>query len=367
MLFDALIDYAGIFPPAALSLPDAVAEYRVLRAGEWATMVGPFLVKSSLLDQLDTVGADPDWPIGIVGDEAVATVVDKALASGRPITQIEFAVRDADDVAAAAPALGRLPVGPRVFVEATGDALVAELVAAIATLPSAHAKIRTGGTAPGSTVPDDTLVAFMRACVAHGLAWKATAGLHQPFRHHEPSIGEDQHGFLNVMAATWAVEQGASDDDVVSLLAAPTLDAVAIPPARVRQRMLSFGSCSVMEPVEGLLAHRMLTSWTSVAKSDDIAAGATLAVDALGEKLVAVRLASGTAHVFARFCPHLGANLARLGVVKGETLQCTSHKWTYDCDGACVAAPGEDELPTARLTRYPTREHDGVIEVSAPS
>jgi 3-ketosteroid 9alpha-monooxygenase subunit A len=101
----------------------------------------------------------------------------------------------------------------------------------------------------------------------------------------------------------------------------------------------------------------------TVARSDEVAAAEVVAVEAFGEKLVLFRTASGAVQVVSRFCPHLGANLVRFGVVKGELLQCRSHKWTYDCSGACVSAPGKEVPPAQALASYRTIEHDRSIVV----
>lgn len=104
----------------------------------------------------------------------------------------------------------------------------------------------------------------------------------------------------------------------------------------------------------------------TVARSGDLAATEVAAVEAFGEKLLLFRTAAGAAQVVSRFCPHLGANLVRFGVVKGELLQCRSHKWTYDCSGTCVDAPGEEVPPAEALVSYRTIEHDGIIVVLPP-
>jgi phenylpropionate dioxygenase-like ring-hydroxylating dioxygenase large terminal subunit len=108
----------------------------------------------------------------------------------------------------------------------------------------------------------------------------------------------------------------------------------------------------------------MTVSTVDVAASGDLDRGAIVAVEAFGEKLALFRTEAGTARVVGRFCPHLGANLARLGRVKGELLVCSSHKWTYDGNGHCVAAPGEDEVPDVCLRSYATHELDGRIIVT---
>jgi phenylpropionate dioxygenase-like ring-hydroxylating dioxygenase large terminal subunit len=105
-------------------------------------------------------------------------------------------------------------------------------------------------------------------------------------------------------------------------------------------------------------------NWVAVAASADLTAGATLAVEAFGAKLVAFRTESGRICVVGRFCPHLGANFARLGMVDGEFLRCGSHHWAFDHFGACVAAPGEETLPTASVAVVRARDIDGRIEVA---
>jgi hypothetical protein len=257
-LLAGLIDYAGIFPPSQLALRDAVNEYRELRAGPHAGILGSFLVRSSLLAELDPLDVPADWLIGVVVDEPLDAAVDRVLSSARRISQIELPVRDGNDSPKLVDQLDRLPEEVAVFLEAAVTASIADQVARIAQLGRGErvvrAKLRTGGVTAGSTVPDDVLAGFMIACHEYDLAWKATAGLHQPLRHVAASIGEVQHGFLNVLAAAWIVEQGGSAPDVAAVIAAVRLDELAIPSADVRRRMVSFGSCSVDEPVSELMA-----------------------------------------------------------------------------------------------------------------
>jgi nitrite reductase/ring-hydroxylating ferredoxin subunit len=387
-LLDGLIDYAGIFPPAERTLADAVGEYRKLVAGPHTAIVGPFLVRSGLLDELDPLGAPAEWPIGVVVDGPLEAAVTRLIASERRIVQIELRLADDDEPAAIADQIARIPTEAAAFVEAAGTAPIAEQVERIARLARArtggevHAKLRTGGVAPGSTVPDDVLAGFMAACREHGLSWKATAGLHQPLRHLAASIGQPQHGFLNVLAAAWLVEQRAAPEAVAAAIAAERLDGLTIPPALVRRRMLSFGSCSIDEPVAALAALGLSAGgdtgpdtgtgtdtdrgWVDVAACTDVAPGATFAVEALGSKLVAFRTHAGAVHVLGRFCTHLGANLVRLGKVDGDRLHCTSHHWAYDVSGRCGEAPGEPSLPDTCLAAYPTREIDGRIQIAPP-
>ena len=50
---------------------------------------------------------------------------------------------------------------------------------------------------------------------------------------------------------------------------------------------------------------------------------------------------NGHVHALDAFCPHLGANLAVGGKVKGSCLECPFHAWRFNGDdGKCVNIPG---------------------------
>ena len=51
-LTDHLIDYAGLFPPASLSMSDAVAAYASARQGKHAALLGRFVVPAYRLEEL---------------------------------------------------------------------------------------------------------------------------------------------------------------------------------------------------------------------------------------------------------------------------------------------------------------------------
>src|SRR5260370_29613436 len=46
-LLRGLIDYAGLFPPSALDMPEAVSNYRAYRSGPHAWMLGRFVVPAA--------------------------------------------------------------------------------------------------------------------------------------------------------------------------------------------------------------------------------------------------------------------------------------------------------------------------------
>ena len=90
-----------------------------------------------------------------------------------------------------------------------------------------------------------------------GVGFKLTAGLHHALRRTAPDTGFEEHGFLNVLAATARAVAGDEPSTVATVLghreAAPLLAILAeADPREVRRRFTSFGSCSISDPVSDL-------------------------------------------------------------------------------------------------------------------
>ena len=126
-----------------------------------------------------------------------------------------------------------------------GDGLE-EKVAALAER-GLRAKVRCGGAEVPSA---EALGAFLSACRAAGVPFKATAGLHHPL------AAEGHHGFLNVIAAC-AFDDGAALSEAVELRADGlrwrdrVADADELERVR-REQLVAVGSCSFFEPVDDL-------------------------------------------------------------------------------------------------------------------
>ena len=102
-------------------------------------------------------------------------------------------------------------------------------------------------------------------------------------------------------------------------------------------------------------------SWFPICLSEQLAVGDVRGEAFLGGKVVVYRGADGVARVMSAYCPHVGADLS-LGCVIENRLQCAFHQWEYNPQGVCVkTAIGDPPPPTARLFKFPTLEHYGVI------
>jgi phenylpropionate dioxygenase-like ring-hydroxylating dioxygenase large terminal subunit len=103
--------------------------------------------------------------------------------------------------------------------------------------------------------------------------------------------------------------------------------------------------------------------WYFCAESSEIKPGQIVEKKLFGQKLILWRTESGVLHLSSAVCPHLGSDLARLGTVHGEHLQCFSHKYQYNSDGDCVAT-GQKALPTCHkkvLHQFPLQENNGFV------
>lgn len=101
--------------------------------------------------------------------------------------------------------------------------------------------------------------AAIASVVDRGLEFKCTAGLHHAVRHTDGAL--EQHGFLNVLLATEAALQGAGSDELVSLLAETSGEAIADKVRAGQDRLVatrenfqSFGTCSISDPVRDMVA-----------------------------------------------------------------------------------------------------------------
>jgi hypothetical protein len=292
-----LIDDAGLFPPAALPMRDALRTDGVARAGPESWMVGRFIVPVSRLGELVAQLEPHAAPLGlsIIGDATrIAEDLERALAYEQSaagtvrIESLEFKLPEVEDgdvrsailcAVAEVDASGIAP-GTSTYLEfafgADWRSHVATTIDAVADARarSAHdvgAKIRCGGVTADAVPSPEQLAFAIGTLRALSVPFKATAGLHHPVRHHNEQAGFTMHGFLNVVGA--AVLDFALDfdertrvraiaersalsfslDDTALRWSGFAADEGQISAAR-REFVRSYGSCSLSEPVDDLVA-----------------------------------------------------------------------------------------------------------------
>jgi hypothetical protein len=264
-----LVDDAAIFPPGDAPLEDAARAHQERRGEPYADLVGTFVVRDSDLPRLK---ATPLALSAVLtgGAGAVAGVASLARKLHLAVEGLEIALRDPDELAGnarrvvaavdAARADGRLDDHVPVYVELPAVPPGAAWLSAADEVAAAELrlKFRTGGLDPAAYPSAGTLAAWIDAALDRETPFKCTAGLHRAVRH-RGADGFEHHGFVNVLVATRRAFDGAAADEVAAVLeehdaAAVVAAARAEDLAGARRWFTSFGSCSVTEPLDDLLA-----------------------------------------------------------------------------------------------------------------
>lgn len=268
-----LVDDAAIFPPGDAPLAEAAAAHAARRDAPYADLVGTFVVRDTDLPVLK----DSPLALSVVvtgGAGQVAGAAGMARRHDLDLAGLEIALRDPDDPAGAARRVvaaidaarseGVLDDSVPVYVElphvgSTASWLAAADVAAAAEL---RLKFRTGGLEAAAFPAAHALARWIDAALDRETPFKCTAGLHNAVRH-TGADGFEHHGFLNVLVATQSAFDGASLDEVVATLEerqpAVLVEAASVPDlVGSRRWFTSFGSCSISEPLDDLLALGLL-------------------------------------------------------------------------------------------------------------
>lgn len=223
-LLDHVVDYAGLYPPAALSLEETCAKYAAYLQSPEAWML------NRLVLPLEKLRLGEGWRISLIVERE----------PGPQPPQVET-------LETKLPRRLSLPT----YCELQLDAL-----------ESGFAKVRT------AAIGSSQLADFLCGAAARRVPFKATAGLHHPLR------SAEMHGFLNVFLAAAFAWHGAERSLVLDILddrdarsfafwddaaswRGQALSTAQIQNAR-RDFAHSFGSCSFEEPVADLRALGLL-------------------------------------------------------------------------------------------------------------
>ncbi|MBZ5726102.1 MAG: hypothetical protein LAP87_14020 [Acidobacteriia bacterium] len=240
-LLSHLIDYAGLYPPAALPLPAVAANYDAFLDSPESWILNRLILPAARLPEARLEG---HWRVSLLVEEEPG-------ALPRQVETLETKL-------------------------ARGLSLPTYCEAPLAEIEGAYAKIRTGGLTPEAIPASEAVAEFLCQAAARRLPCKATAGLHHPLRALHPltyapdSPRATMHGFVNVFAAAAFAWHGMDRPETIGVLNESRPDAFEFLDDRMRwrERTLttaqveaarrdfahSFGSCSLTEPVSDLRA-----------------------------------------------------------------------------------------------------------------
>ena len=280
VLLEHVVDYAGLFPPAGLSMHDAAMEYAAQRGSPHAWMLGRFVVPVGRLDEL--VAEAPDgsrqgaWPLSVLvsadpeGDARAIAAFNRAQRDRFVVQSVELPAASVEAIEWAMPLLDSA-LERYVEIPLAQDPF--PLVQALQR-HGARAKARTGGLSADAFPSPELLARFISACARLTVPFKVTAGLHHPVRGEQRltydagSAHATMFGFLNVFVAAAFALAGADQATLAQLLDERDASAFAIERSSLRWRgrsltdaqleasrrelAIGFGSCSFREPVADL-------------------------------------------------------------------------------------------------------------------
>ena len=276
-LLSSIVDYAGVFPPAKLSLEEAIANYARYQTNPYSWMLGSLVLPAAQLDELAALlpaYSVQQWPLSLIipkaWEEAIAKI--QSLNNHKiTITALEFPPLPPTEIAGILP---HLPAGVAAFFEIPGNQDLEEYLALLQGT-QASAKIRTGGLTAEAFPSRDQLSQFIIACSQAQIPFKATAGLHHllpgkySLRKEADSSSMVMHGFLNVaILAALAYGQKVTEEEALAVLQESSIDGFQFQGdsiswnehrldiselEKARQSFFcSIGSCSFQEPMDEL-------------------------------------------------------------------------------------------------------------------
>lgn len=263
------VDYAGLYPPAALPLPEVLRNYASYQHLDAAWMLGRLVMNATDLPAflgLRNSLPQANWPLSVLVSTPEDWTLLRSLMAQHPlpIKALELKAGSLQDIQHQAGLAAKLGLR-EVYFEVPLDRL--DLLIDLQDRELC-AKARLGGTTPQAFPEPDLVLGFLQQCVQLGLPFKLTAGLHHPIRGHYPltyqpdSVKGTMYGYLNVLLATAflllaeknlarqvLLETAASTIHFGSAgikYAGVTLASADL--SRTRTFLHAFGSCSFLEP-----------------------------------------------------------------------------------------------------------------------
>lgn len=283
-LLSEIVDYAGLFPPSQLSMPEAVINYAKYKNSNYNWMLGRFVVPVARLDEFlenarDFFGRDAanGWHLSVLASEDIYETISRVIefnAEFAPFAMIDSLEVKAESNAEIEYIAEAVPDDLPTFFEVPLDRNLGELIATLA-IKKRFGKIRMGGVTEDAFPKIGQIIRFIRTCLAANLPFKATAGLHHPVRCFKPLTYEKDapegmmNGFLNVFLAVAFMKMAYKRSLIKELLQDEWGESFIFDNFGVlwrqeyflsvqqltelrRKNIISFGSCSFEEPIADL-------------------------------------------------------------------------------------------------------------------
>jgi hypothetical protein len=285
-LLSGVIDYAGLFPPAKLDVPAAVDNYLRYAHGHQKWIMSRFVCSSGKLPELARELAEhpeePFVPVTVIGqvshdrktwehalthDSEAMNRFLKEVENHAEIEAFEIRVPDHEHLESYVRDLKGFD-NVDVYVELPWAAAMSDSLGLLAESQWLRAKGRTGGLEPSAFPSGELLAGFLQQCSHLDVPFKLTAGLHHPLPQHDKASGGEMHGFLNIAVAMALIfEHELTRGEIEGVLAEKSSSAFAFTDDEIsykdmkaslddaveaRELFVSYGSCSIDEPIEDL-------------------------------------------------------------------------------------------------------------------
>ncbi|OLO38003.1 hypothetical protein BTR23_12700 [Alkalihalophilus pseudofirmus] len=299
--FSNIIDYAGLFPPAQLSLEEAIRNYIAYQRDNDAWMLGHFIIPVTRLDELTPYVSffSEKNPLNIsaIGQRSLdaESCIDLLTSDMKRIAVFLKKHRKAVNVK-----VFEMPLPPAVpnrrlldeisqktqkynlqtFCEVTvpfNDKWKQQMLLTLNEIAIHNnnndsrlgLKLRTGGVTADAFPTPEQVAIVLHGCCERSIPQKFTAGLHHPIRLYREEVKTKMHGFLNVFTAGMLARTRDLDRSTISEILADedasnftfTDEGIAwknmvVSVAELqhlrRNALSSYGSCSFDEPREDL-------------------------------------------------------------------------------------------------------------------
>ena len=256
---ERFIDYAGLFPPAKLSLPVALSNFLKYSNDKYEQMLSKFICPVNLLPQLENLigsgnsglkkfyisalstGGNNISEFKLNLEKDIKTWKEFVTGKSGPAVINSFEARIPDKImntedkkvltelinAISGNIKKEISDPVMIFLEGPLNENRNDTAASLIDVIYAHNqsgfntgfKLRTGGLEAVSFPASEHIAFCIRRCLDRKVPMKFTAGLHHPFRHFDKEIGTMMHGFINVFGSgIIAMRHDISDKEIEEVL-----------------------------------------------------------------------------------------------------------------------------------------------------